>query len=89
MMKTTATVLLIILGLPGTLSCAQAAEVDAADEEETACAGMSDGDFMGVEICNECHEDTVTAMARHWMTARSATVPAACTWRKWASVSSV
>lgn len=62
MMKSAATILLIILGLPATLCGAQAAEVDAADQQETACAGMSDGDFMGVEICNECHEDTVTAM---------------------------
>jgi len=62
MMKTTATILLIILGLPGTLSGARAAEIDAADQQENACAGMSDGDYMGVEVCNECHEDTVTTM---------------------------
>jgi len=62
MMKTAATIVLVMLGLPSALSSAWAAEIDVADQQENACAGMSDGDFMGVEICNECHEDTVTAM---------------------------
>jgi DmsE family decaheme c-type cytochrome len=31
-------------------------------KDENPCKGMADGEYMGVEACNECHEDKVTGM---------------------------
>ena len=36
-----------------------------ADEQETdenPCQGMAEGEVMGVEVCNECHDDKVSGM---------------------------
>lgn len=30
--------------------------------DENPCAGMADGEYMGAEACNECHEDKVEQM---------------------------
>ncbi len=30
--------------------------------DENPCKGMAEGEVMGVEVCNECHEDKVTGM---------------------------
>ncbi|NNJ95144.1 MAG: hypothetical protein HKP57_10400, partial [Halobacteria archaeon] len=36
--------------------------VDEQKPDENPCAGMAEGEVMGVEVCNECHEDKVTGM---------------------------
>ena len=52
--------------LPGLLlglsTLTYAAPETAADADVNPCEGMAAGEHMGVEVCNECHEDQVTGM---------------------------
>lgn len=57
--------LLCLLAPAGTACCAEAGasgDAETAAADANPCAGMAQGELMGVEACNECHEDKVTQM---------------------------
>jgi DmsE family decaheme c-type cytochrome len=48
---------------PGTGTDVETGAADATETvDENPCAGMSDGELMGAEACEECHEDKVAGM---------------------------